>query len=349
MSPLFTIGIPTYNRATWLKDAITSVLQQTYQDFELIIGDNASTDNTPEVVKGFNDPRIRYYRWDRNLGPEANISWTIEKAVGTYFVLLQDDDLLFPIFLSRVAKAFSSTEKAVLYGSSIFVTSNRNCLMNSIVHTPPVHFDLSNLLNNNQIHINGRIIATSFLLFTGLIFPAVAIKLKYLKQLIPFNSENIYCGDRILLAEIACKGDVIIDPMPLAIRFLHKGAAVNRYLSDFSKRYYLIRQATNKIINIMESYSIDWEEYLSQILKEAPLNQVRNWMEGIVVKYNYPKSIVRIFIDEISRRTGCSPRVKKAKVKVKTTFSVLKYYLHVVLCSKLYLTRFIGLRRHHRP
>ena len=65
--PKVTVCLPTYNRAHYLREAIESVLSQTFQDFELLICDNASTDETSEVVKSFRDARIRYVRHSRNI------------------------------------------------------------------------------------------------------------------------------------------------------------------------------------------------------------------------------------------------------------------------------------------
>jgi len=63
-TPFFSVCIPTYNRANFLPQAIESVLAQDFTDFELIICDNASTDNTQEVVEKYQDKRIRYCRYE---------------------------------------------------------------------------------------------------------------------------------------------------------------------------------------------------------------------------------------------------------------------------------------------
>ena len=70
-TPTVSVIIPTYNRAHLVGRAIRSVLNQTFQDFEIIVVDDGSTDNTEEVVKGFNDPRIRYIRHEENRGGSA--------------------------------------------------------------------------------------------------------------------------------------------------------------------------------------------------------------------------------------------------------------------------------------
>ena len=93
--PLVTIGIPTYNRASsFLEDAIKSAVEQTYENIEIIVSDNVSTDHTEEVVKGFSDSRIRYFKHIKNTGMKNNFNACVEKARGDYFLLLCDDDLI---------------------------------------------------------------------------------------------------------------------------------------------------------------------------------------------------------------------------------------------------------------
>ena len=93
--PLVTIAIPTYNRANgYLGKALASTLKQTYQNIEIIVSDNCSTDNTETFVKGFSDPRIRYFKQAQNIGANNNFNFCVEQARGDYFVLLHDDDLI---------------------------------------------------------------------------------------------------------------------------------------------------------------------------------------------------------------------------------------------------------------
>ncbi len=79
-----SVIIPTYNRAEKLKLAVKSVLNQTYQDFELIIVDDGSDDNTKEIVKSFKNSKIRYYKNRTNKGPGAARNKGIKYAKGKY-------------------------------------------------------------------------------------------------------------------------------------------------------------------------------------------------------------------------------------------------------------------------
>lgn len=97
--PVVSVIIPTYNRGHIVDQAIYSVLRQTCQDFEIIVVDDASTDNTEELIKGFSDPRIHYLRQQRNRGAPYARNLGAEVAQGKYLAFLDSDDLWFPELL----------------------------------------------------------------------------------------------------------------------------------------------------------------------------------------------------------------------------------------------------------
>lgn len=101
ISPTVSVLIPTYNRASLLKQAIDSVLTQTFGDFEVIISDNASTDGTQALVKSYSDRRIVYLRNSRNIGWHGNMNRCLMSARGSYLTFLPDDDLMMPENLER--------------------------------------------------------------------------------------------------------------------------------------------------------------------------------------------------------------------------------------------------------
>jgi glycosyltransferase involved in cell wall biosynthesis len=104
--PLVTIAIPTFNRADqFLKDALESALSQTYKNIEIVVSDNCSSDNTEELIRGYKDKRIRYYRQDENIGPFKNMNFCLEKAQGVYFLMLHDDDLIDEDCIERCLEA----------------------------------------------------------------------------------------------------------------------------------------------------------------------------------------------------------------------------------------------------
>ena len=115
-SPTVTIGLPVFDGENFIREAINSVLVQTYSDFELIIRDNASTDQTEAICRELaeKDSRVRYIRNTHNIGAGPNFNGLVELARGRYFKWLAHDDLLAPTFLARCIDALEGERAAVL-------------------------------------------------------------------------------------------------------------------------------------------------------------------------------------------------------------------------------------------
>lgn len=115
-TPRVSIGLPVYNGARYLATALDSLLAQTYTDFELIISDNASTDDTEAIARAYaaRDGRIRYYRNDRNLGGSANFNRVLELARGEYFRSAAHDDTCAPEYLAKCVAALDHDPDLVL-------------------------------------------------------------------------------------------------------------------------------------------------------------------------------------------------------------------------------------------
>lgn len=92
--PFFSIVIPTYNRCNFLKANISILLKQTFDDYEIVISDNASMDRTDELVKSFKDKRIRYLRNKVDIGYPNNTKQAMLTARGKYIIILGDDDFI---------------------------------------------------------------------------------------------------------------------------------------------------------------------------------------------------------------------------------------------------------------
>jgi len=107
-NPTVSVIIPTYNRAHLIGRAIQSVLNQTYQDFELIVVDDGSTDNTEDVIRQFQekDKRIRYIKHDKNKGGSAARNTGIKNSKGKYIAFQDSDDEWFPNKLEKQMKIF---------------------------------------------------------------------------------------------------------------------------------------------------------------------------------------------------------------------------------------------------
>ena len=111
--PTVSVIIPSYNRAHLLGKAIQSILNQTYQDFEIIVVDDGSKDNTEEVVRGFNDKRIRYIWHEVNKGGSAARNTGIKAARGEYIAFQDSDDEWLSQKLEKQMKVFEKVSPKV--------------------------------------------------------------------------------------------------------------------------------------------------------------------------------------------------------------------------------------------
>ena len=129
-NPKVTIGIPTYNRADgYFRQALESALNQTYQNIEIIIADNCSTDNTDSYVNSISDSRIKYFKHSKNIPPNDNFNFCLDKATGKYFLLLHDDDLIDHDFVEICMKEAASTKPfGVIRTGARVIDGNGNVL-----------------------------------------------------------------------------------------------------------------------------------------------------------------------------------------------------------------------------
>jgi glycosyltransferase involved in cell wall biosynthesis len=118
--PTVSICIPMYNAERYAKATIASVLAQTFQDFEIVVVDNASTDDSVAAVAMFQDPRVRLLRNATNLGPERNWNRAVTEARGTYVKLLCADDLLYPRCIELQVSALDA------FPAASFVAAHRD-------------------------------------------------------------------------------------------------------------------------------------------------------------------------------------------------------------------------------
>lgn len=103
--------MPVFNGEEYIRDALDSLLAQTFTNFELIISDNASTDNTEQICRNYaaRDARIRYVRQPKNLGAVANFRFVLDEAAGEYFMWAAHDDLWDKNFISWAISALSNS------------------------------------------------------------------------------------------------------------------------------------------------------------------------------------------------------------------------------------------------
>ena len=213
--PLLSIGLFVFNGERFLEEALCSILNQTFTDFELIISDNASTDQTRQIAEAYaeRDDRIRYYRSERNMGAGWNARRVYELATGRYFKWAAVDDLLEPDLLQRCVGILESDPDCVLaYANTKEVDENRIFIKNYVTPTktdsndPVARFREMILTDHKCYQIFG------------------VIRISALRQLPP---QGTYVnGDRVLLVRLALLGRFYEVPEHLFISRHHRGQSV---------------------------------------------------------------------------------------------------------------------------
>lgn len=124
IQPLISICIPAYNAEKFIKETLESILNQTYQNLEIIITDDCSKDQTVSIINSFSDKRIKFYQNEKNLGVEGNWNKALQLATGNYCKMMGADDILYSNCISEQLCVFENTENVDV----VLVTSHKNVI-----------------------------------------------------------------------------------------------------------------------------------------------------------------------------------------------------------------------------
>lgn len=213
-----SIGLPVCNAESYLREAMDSILGQTFTDFELIVSDNASTDGTAEICREYaaGDDRVTYSRNDHNIGGARNFNRVFGLSTGEYFKWCSHDDLVAPDYLSRCVEVLDSDPSAVLCHSRSArinsrgeVTGDYDVSMRIGSHSPHERFADLIMVGHFCTLVFG-VIRREALARTPLIAPYIG-------------------SDRNLLAELGLMGRFHEIPEHLFYRRDHPGASVRTY------------------------------------------------------------------------------------------------------------------------
>lgn len=216
-SPKVSVLIPTYNYANFLDEAIESVLAQTFTDFELIIVDNCSTDNTSEVVKKYlADKRISFYINETNLGLVGNWNKCLEYARGEYVKFLCADDKFYPQLLEKFVAVMEQ------YGGVSIVTSYSEQFgsRNFCRISPFKGYANSQLVRQNLLGVWNNLRNPSCVMF----------RMADVKKTGKFNPQLLQLTDREYYMRILTLGDCYVIPEPLSCVRSHgvRQSAINK-------------------------------------------------------------------------------------------------------------------------
>ena len=211
-TPRLGIGLPVYNGATYLAEAIEALLGQTYEDFELIISDNASTDATEDICRQYaaEDPRIRYIRQPRNIGGLLNHNVVFEYCRSELFKWAADDDLYGRDLVERCVAALDEHPDVVLAHSWTAVINSGGEVVQAIEYP----------LATSSVAAPVRF--RSMLFDDGGDDDYGVIRTEVLRKIPPYDS--YHRSDRTLMAELALHGRFYQVPAWLYFRRHHEAS-----------------------------------------------------------------------------------------------------------------------------
>lgn len=164
-----SVIIPVYNRLPMMKEAIQSVLDQTYPHFEVVVVDDGSTENIREAVESFGDSRIRYLHKENSGRPAPARNVGIKNAEGKFIAFLDTDDLWFPEKLDLQIQALESNPQILAVGTNMCYDLSRQ---------PRIGFDTEQVLGFRALLENSNPIANSSVMFRS----ELAEKIGYLDE-----------------------------------------------------------------------------------------------------------------------------------------------------------------------
>ena len=269
--PRFTVAIPTHNRAHYLSYTLSCLLRQTYRDFEIIISDNASNDNTSDVVRQCQDERIRYVRQSELLCAGANWAACADMAQADWIVFNQDDDVLNPYFLEHCEKAIQMSPDIVMYATNCMISKDVTRHHGGSLCGFPFghHWDQAQprLFPGSQIAALGWFINCFFP-------PAQAMRTSLFRKHWPRGPEAIYLADHYLTSHIACEGVVAFESYNGAIIREHANR-ITHTNPDIARRR--LETPFIELRRLLDERKVDWQSALRSILPEFPL-AYREWL-----------------------------------------------------------------------
>ncbi len=234
--PTVSVCIPAYNGERFIGEAISSVLNQTFSDWELIICDDCSKDNTAKIVESFNDPRIRFYINLKNIGITANHNLCIELSKGKYICsVFHQDDVMSKINLDKKVELLDKNNSVGMVHSNIYLIDEEGIIIGG-------HWAKN---NSKDLITNGFAFFKMHLLGTNEVCaPSVMVRKECYEKLGGFDLRLPYTFDYEMWLRIALYYDIAYLSEPLLYYRWHSNNLTNKFNTRLEgiKQGYLARK-----------------------------------------------------------------------------------------------------------
>lgn len=226
--PTISVGLPVFNGENFVREAIESILSQTYSDFELVISDNASTDSTQSICEEYQqkDKRVRYFRSDENRGASWNFNNTFKLSRGEFFKWAAHDDVLLPRYLEETLRFLKENPDAVLVHSRVGRIENEGTIYKDDAD-PRLRFDCEDPIERFNDAVYGRHFFTNVF---GLMPRSVLANTSLIGS---FASSDV-----VLMGQLALAGKIIEVPEKLFLWRTHKEQSMQKEYHDGDHRAY---------------------------------------------------------------------------------------------------------------
>lgn len=269
-----SVLIPTFNRCPLLRMAVASVLNQSFRDFEIIVVDNCSEDNTETMIQNFDDNRIRYIRNQTNIGPINNHNKALDLALGDYIYFFSDDDVMLEDNLLLKSSILDNYPKVGLVHSNINIIDSDGKFVSQHWAYGQKEWEL--LVNNNLL--SGETCYN--MLYNGWNFismPSVLVRRILLqKNKITFNNQLKYLIDWDLWLKCAMHSDFYFINKHLVEYRIHntnESSLIN--VEVFLKELITIKFC---LLNLYSKSSLDMNYEVKKIVAST-INQVA-WLKN---------------------------------------------------------------------
>jgi len=204
--PLVTVLLPVYNAEKYLAEAVKSVLDQTFSDFELLVIDDGSTDRSAEILEGFHDSRIRYLKNETNVKLIRTLNRGLKEARGEFIARMDSDDICFPQRLERQLQFFVREPDTAVVGT-FAIRIDETGRHGSLIKRPV-----------------GAELSRSAWLPTPLLHPTVMMRRSLVDKGFTYDDSCLHCEDYDLWIRLLKAGHRIENlPAPLLFYRLHGG------------------------------------------------------------------------------------------------------------------------------
>lgn len=321
-APLFSIGIPNYERPDTLREALHNIFAQTFQDFEVIVSDDSSNANIAAVISEFNDPRLRWVQQEKNIGAVANFNYVIHQSRGRYIVLHQNDDMLHPDFLLRAFNAFQESPRATVYAACVWRGNPEQGLRASTL----THLGTAaEILNGSPFEIDGSAIAVQLLVSFPITFPAIVIAANQWRAIGGYFSAHELGADQITLCRALIGTTLLYDTRIGGLYRTHT-AQTSRTATKADKKHYH-KLTLVQMISDLEQHGIAWQSLLrTHALRAASAAAIDMLKESIVFRAD-PR-LIRLLANVLRKRQLLSRASHYFKLIKKIKLNGSAYLLH---------------------